>query len=554
MSAPALLVSRVRAHRQLPRRSPLDYWHFAVPRVRKAFGLFMGPEPIHELHLRGPNKGTKTQTCAAYVTACLQKRKHLDGVPLPQWDGKVSAAQLMLDFQQQVLSVQEAYERVIGDWPHHVHRSGIHLSGISVMPVGGDPNDQKNWSFVHFLSQKNPDTGVGVRADIVAFDEPPKMPVLRELRKAPHAGRRGLRIIGETPTKRSQWAELAHDYGDTPRATLRRVDRLRAEVRWNMDEVAEWCMSAQEKRDLKGAYRGDPLFGEDGGARWHGDYTVTEGACPFDVVTLVRMMGECRDPEEVTWRIPVEDSEGKPRLVSTATLHVWEKPRAGKSYYIPIDTASGVADKAHDPLAFHVVEHGSGDIVALFEDRISPYSVGMLAAGVARQYNNAVVDFEVNDGWGVGVFAGLSDSHYGNTASQVRSLQPGSWSKELGWRTNATTRGEMITAVQAWIDAYRAGASYGRCWSRRVFEELLDCIIDDKGKILAGPMSNDEHLILRGQGLRKAVTRSGRAIPEIQAPVKTKDEKWAAMIAGNGDRVDDEGPMDYEGLVPKRRR
>lgn len=546
------LVRRVRAGLELPRQSPLDYWRFAVPRLRELFSMFTGPEPIHEGHIRGPNKGTKSQSTAAYVVACLQKRTHLDGIPLPEWQGRVTAAQLVLDFQQQILSVQEAYTKVLGHWPHHERKAGQYLSSLSVMPVGGNPDDETDWSLVHFLSQKNPDSGVGARADIVAFDEPPKMPVLRELRKAAHAGRRGIRIIAETPTKRSQWAELKEDYGDSPRATIRRVDRLRAECRWSLDEVADWCLSPQEKLDLWDSYRGDPLFGEDGGARWHGDYMATEGACPFDVATIVKMMAEwCTDPDPVSWRVPVETVGGKPALVAKVDLHVWDKPKPGRTYYIPIDPSSGVDDKRHDPAALHVVETISGDIVATHESRIAPYALGVLAAGVARQYNAAVIDPEVNDGWGLTVLNGIRDSGYGNIGHEMRELSPGSWSKEVGFRTTKDSRGHMIGAVQAWIEAFRAGAPYGKCQSRRVFEELLDCELDENNKIVAASGSHDEHLILRGQGLRKCVNRSGRAIPEIQLPPTTKDQRIIARML-ESDVVDEDGERP-ELLVPRSR-
>ena len=107
---------------------PLAVWHFTVPRVREAVQLFIADDPIDELHLRACNKGTKTETAAAYVLACLQKRPELDGVPLPQWRGRVEAAQLVLDYKQQLLSVQPAYLRLLGKWPHHARYTGEILS------------------------------------------------------------------------------------------------------------------------------------------------------------------------------------------------------------------------------------------------------------------------------------------------------------------------------------------------------------------------------------------------------------------------------------------
>ena len=102
-------------------KDPLRFWHFAVPRLKEAIGLFSGDDPIEELHMRACNKGTKSETLAAFGVAMAQKRPTLDGVPIPQWRGRVEGAQLVLDYPAQILSVQPAYLRVLGDWPHRAN-------------------------------------------------------------------------------------------------------------------------------------------------------------------------------------------------------------------------------------------------------------------------------------------------------------------------------------------------------------------------------------------------------------------------------------------------
>ena len=207
MSAAVGHYLKVRAHNQSRGTDPLKYWRFGVERLKEAFSLFARGQ-IKELLARACNKGTKTETVAAFVLACCRKMKTLDGVPLPQWRGPVEAAQFVLDYKLELLSVQAAYLRLIGQHPHHPVKNGEYLSTLHIMPEGGDPNDESDWSVIHFISLKNPEAGVGARADIAAFDEPPPMRVLREMRKAPHFGRLGIRIIDLTPTVMSRWVEL----------------------------------------------------------------------------------------------------------------------------------------------------------------------------------------------------------------------------------------------------------------------------------------------------------------------------------------------------------
>ena len=155
---------------------------------------------------------------------------------------------------------------------------------------GGD--DETEWSVLTFMSEENRRSGIGARADVVRFSEPPIMKILRELRKAPHANRLGIRIIENTPIEIEQWWDLAQDYGTVledevkNRRTLRRIDRERAEVRWSLDEVEEWLMPRERKDKLRRLYEHDPFRD----AREHGDYIDASGTCPFDVEELRRWL------------------------------------------------------------------------------------------------------------------------------------------------------------------------------------------------------------------------------------------------------------------------
>lgn len=543
MKSVAELYQSVQRGLELHRSDPLTFWRFAVPRLQQGFSGFTDPDPVTELHLRGPNKGTKSQTTAAYVVACCQKRTHLDGVLLPQWRGPIEAVQLVRDFPQQLLSVQAAYLKVLGSWPVHPRKDGETLKSLRIKPLGAG-DDEAEWSVIHFLSQKNLGSGTGVRADIVAFDEPPVMEILRELRKAPHAGRRGIRIIAETPTKRREWWPLQDDYGESPRKAIRRVDRLRAEVRWSMDEVADWCISPQEKTDLWDSYRGDPLFGKDGGARWHGDYTSTEGSCPLDVVVLMQMLERCTPPEIMEARVPRETDDDRGSVtVDKPDVEVWVKPPAVRAAYIGIDPASGTKGGRHNPLGLLVMEEETGNLLARWNGYLEPYSVGILAAVLARQYHDARVDIEMKDHWGVNVVRGCHAAGYYNLCHEIREIEPGHRAKEIGWDANEESVRAGIGCVQEWLAAWRSGAPYAKCPSRAVIESLIATELDDRGKIVSAQEggAHGEDMRIWGQGLRMVVRQVRREMPDLVQSELTPDAAWlksirerTEVVTGNG--------------------
>ncbi len=143
-----------------------------------------------------------------------------------------------------------------------------------------------------------------------------------------------------------------------------------------------------------------------------------------------------------------------------------------------------------------------------------------------------MADIEVNDRWGVNVVEGFYAAHYTNFAKEKRELRLGEWIDEIGFHNTQKTRPLIIGAVQSWLSAYHAGVPYGRCRSRKYIETLMDCILDEDGKIVAAPGLHDERLITLGQNLRRAVTRSGRDIPSVYTPPQTETERLAAMIRG----------------------
>ena len=524
----ARLSARLKSSLAQRERRPLDFFRFAVPRLRDAVAMLAADEPIDELAARSCNWGTKSYSMASTMLGIAEKRPMLDGAPLPQWSGPVKMMQLCLDYPQQVLSIQPAYEKLLGQWPHHIVKRGDAWTSLRVMPVSGG-DDRSKWSVIHFTSQKNYIAGTGARVDVVGFDEPPAEAILRELRKARRAGRRAVRLVFFTPTLRRHWQPLRDMYGDGPRSAIRRIGTRWAEVRWSYDEVADWLVSDAEKRAQLEDWATDPLLE----ARVHGDYVDTDNLCPFDQEVLRAMLADCVAPEERSWPITreVQGDTGLVKKQETARVLVLEDPLSDIEYYLDVDPSRGINDRRHDPGGILGSKLRGGEDVVLYEGYIGSYGLGSLAAGLGRQYNEAIVDPESTGGWSEGLMHGLADAGYERIARTKKQMQPGKWETRLGFETNERTRQAMISEIQAWIAAYRVGAPYAPCRFARVIETLMDTIMDEKGKVVAAPGYHDEFLILKGQSLRKCASVR-RIDPNLHRPKLKPYQQPAGMTVG----------------------
>lgn len=516
MVALAECYGRVRAGLAARERDPLTYWRHSSTQSLEATRLLAD---FDELYARAANKGGKTEWMFAAGLAMLQKRRTLDGVPLPQWRGKLDGICLVLDYKQQKLSVQQTVLRLLGQNVYKPHWKGDRvLSSLLIQPREGpaaESSDVGTWSSLEFLSQENMSAGVGARADLVLGDEPPKEPIWRETRKAAHAGRRIVRMMAVTPLLRRQWEWLKRDYGDPGRGSITRHADW-AEVRWSVFDNKALPDADVEK--LLREYAHDPWRL----ARIYGDYFDASGDCPWDIGVLNAMEAEwCKaDPEIYDWRIQreVPGEQGLVRRWATAEVHVYEHYTPGRLCYVNVDPSRGIQSPNHDPGAVLVLEQGTGNLLAEYNGYLGAFGLGVLAAALARQYGDATVDPESNSGWGEGVLRGLAEAGYGNVSHTRKMAQPGRFEVDLGFLTSHTTRGAMIEAIQAWIDAYRGGIPYARCPSRRVLQALRDCVLDDLGRVAAAPGTHDEFVILWGQGLRK--TQRVRADANLARPVR----------------------------------
>jgi hypothetical protein len=204
------------------------------------------------------------------------------------------------------------------------------------------------------------------------------------------------------------------------------------------------------------------------------------------------------------WSITRETDtqQGRVKVVEEVTVEVWRKPD-GRRWYENLDPSLGIDSVGYDPCGLHGSEWASGDLGYRYNGYVGAYGLGWLAAGLGRQYGNALADPETTGGYGGPCLTALSDAGYGTVTQQQIETMPGKWEPRLGFQTTAETRPAMISAIQEWIKAYRAGHKYARCPSRDVLQSLKDLILDAKGKPVAAPGLHDEDVILWGQKLRK---------------------------------------------------
>jgi len=243
------------------------------------------------------------------------------------------------------------------------------------------------------------------------------------MRKAAYPGRRWARIHTVTPLLRSQWYPLQQDFAGCA------GNPYRGRVEIHLDDV-RWCLanpdnprghlSEKAVRELLDAYRGDPLAE----ARLTARYLDTAGLSPWHKLTdvLDDMLAECREPERMQWQITreVAGPQGMAKLVELVEVEVFISPRPGRRGYIPVDASYGIEAEGYDPGGLHVVDSESGDLWARYVGYIGGYGLGVLAAGLARHYGNAVVDPETQGGYGGPVLTALADCGYHAVAHAER--------------------------------------------------------------------------------------------------------------------------------------
>lgn len=451
---------------------------------------------------------------SAVVVAMLQGRAELDGVTLPQLPPHAIGGVLVLDHQQQVMSVQPAYLAHLGDWPHEVgwkSRANNIIGTLKIKPLGGS-DDRRKWSILHFISQENPNATVGARFHLAHADEPPKEHIWNEVRARGFGeGQPFFRIITATPLVRRQWSWLKkhfpEEYTGTP---------YKGRIELRVSVYDNQFLTEADKAALEDLYRDDPLRE----ARLHGDYIDASGKCPFDPSTLAFLLQKCQPFRVQVFRVVRESdtSIGRTNREENVEVEILEDRDPEETYYIPLDASAGIDDNRHDPCCLHVWSRGIRGVprlVARYNGYLGAYGLGALAAELGKHYNHALVDPETSGGWGAPALSALAACGYGNVAKAKRELRPGEWAVELGFKTSEATRPAMISSLQEWIRSERDRAPIASIRHGEVIRCLQDIVLNEKGKPIAAPGLHDEDMILAGQALRRLAIRR-----RIQAPIQ----------------------------------
>ena len=484
---------------------PLRAWKHASPRHRFATEN-LGRS---EIYVHSSNKWGKTTLGASWGLSLARGLKELDGIPLPKLPLPNEGVVLSLDYEQQKDSVQKAYLKALGEWPHVAEWDREILKSLRIKWDGCPSDDPKDWSVIRFRSQENRRAGVGARCNWAHADEPPREGIWREIRKAGEPGWPFPRFITATPLSRLQWQWLRADYpleleGVTGGRFLR--------IRGDLEDVRGTLLTDAEIAELTALYANDPLKD----ARLHGFEISTDGMSPFRAHydELNRWFNACEPGEAEEWKVSREitTAEGKVLVTEVVDVEVWERYRAECMYRVVADPSLGIDDSAHDPGEAVVWNTNTGNQCARYSGYIGEYGLGVLAAGLSRQYGNAMVDPDVTGGYGSAFLTGFRAAGGRNLSVRQPIIPAGGLERaDVGFTINAETRRQYADAINEALLASKHGAPWLRINSRETVAELLDLEFDDKLRPVTAPGRHDEGFVTTGRvasllspGIRRA--------------------------------------------------
>ena len=465
----------------------------------------------HRIYAHPANKIGKTTTLVVVAIALLQGRTHLDGIALPRLPSPCIGALFSLDYKQQRLAVQETLLRWLGSWPHKMERDGETIVSLSVKSGFGDgyiassppTDDPRSWSKMGLYSQKNLASGVGFRLHFAGFDEPPIMPVYREVLKAGFPGWPFPTFIGATSIKRSQWYPLRPYFPikdaegrDTEDRVVNGVIRISGGI---YDPGT--CLSAADIHDLEERYKPDP----DRLARLYGHEINSEGLSPFraHIDELRRWLEMAESPREIRpWKVSREVSTDKGREVvaETVDVEIYDDPRPGHRYRDIADPSMGIDDDAHDPGETTVWDLSVRPVVdvASYSGYLGEYGLGVLSASLAKHYEEALVDPDTTGGLGGGFLGGLRSQKYGRVVNHRTGKQEMSRLR-IGFVMSTETRMQFAAALNEALLASEQGHPFLRIRNPRIITDLLDMIVDAEGRPITPPGTHDEGFITAGR-------------------------------------------------------
>ena len=465
----------------------------------------------HRIYAHPANKTGKTTLLVCSGLALAQCRCELDGVELPRLPSPNVGALFSLDYKQQRLAIQETLLRWLGRWPHKLERDGETIISIAVKPGYGPgfwtsappSDDPRTWSKIGLYSQKNLASGVGFRLHWAGFDEPPIMPVYREVLKAGFPGWPFPTFIGATSIKRSQWYPLRAYFPRLDADGRDTEDRLVGGVIRISGSVYEegTCLSAADIADLEARYAADP----DRVARLYGHEIDSKGGSPFRThsAELNRWLETALAPKEIRqWKVAreVAAEDGLQVVEEMVEVGIWEDAIPGHRYRAIPDCSGGIDDGEHDPgevTVWDVSVRPAVD-VASYSGFIGEYGLGVLAGLMARAYNDAIVDPDTTGGYGNALLGGLRSVKYGRIQSHRTGKQALNRLR-LGFAMNPEMRAHFAAALNEALLASEQGHPFLRIRNARIIGDLLDLRVDGEDRPITPPGAHDEGFVTSGR-------------------------------------------------------
>jgi hypothetical protein len=473
----------------VPQADPLKHFKFSSTAQRK---LVEWVSRIVEVFWRSGNQGGKTFGGAALGVALARGLRSLGGVKLPHLDMPTVGWVLTKTYKQQTESVQAAFLKLIGDWPHvigYVNKKLDYIGIIYIRPEGWHSDDYSTWSRIYFHCEAQGKSLPGGRIDWAMGDEPPEIGRWREVRARGKPNQPFLRFICATPLDRSEWAPLQEDF----KGCLGVARHGRIELKSAVTDNA-WLTKAHIDK-LKEDWTGDPLID----ARMRGDYVDATGANPFPLSVLSRWEENCVEPKTVSVQIQIErdDDEGRHLMDVMVDYEMWVPPEEDEVYLGILDPSLGINDPMHSATAIHIYARRRPRLVARFNGPLGPHGAGYLLGVMGHRYSKTTptfVDVGMTGGYGLPALRGLDAVKFRWILSEMHEEKFGQIEKRLGFSETQASRSALVGAVeQICIE------DSVRIWSQPMVSELMAVRIDERGRVVKGKGRRDDDMICLGR-------------------------------------------------------
>lgn len=123
------------------------------------------------------------------------------------------------------------------------------------------------------------------------------------------------------------------------------------------------------------------------------------------------------------------------------TFTKYANPDKDSQYAIGVDSSGGYADGDYG--SFYVIDKRTLKTVYRHKSHFAPDLLGKEAVKIAREYNNAMIGFEVNN-HGLTAINAVKDDYTELYMRERRDTITDEITKEIGWNTNTKTKIELI--------------------------------------------------------------------------------------------------------------